>query len=199
MPRRDDDDDDDYDDRPRRRRKQSSSGSGNMWLILGVVGGVILLAIAGCAGVIIWSVNKAGEGFNQIMASAMAEEAAEQWMEDVKGGKTKLAYDATSSGFKSRQTQQQFEQFVARNPTLTKHSFRTPNFTPNQGGDGKPIVIKYRLHTSDPDDDFLDDEDAPRPKTKPKAKKGPNVPEIDVTITMINEGGVWKVDSLTIP
>jgi hypothetical protein len=204
MPRYDDDYDDRDDDRPRRRRKASGGGSGNTWLILGVIGGVILLVVAGCAGVVIWTVNKAGEGFNEMMAAVVAQSTAEQWMEDLKGGNTKLAYDATSTGFKSKQSQQQFEQFVARNPTLTKHTFRTPNFDPGQASDGKPIVIKYRLHTSDLGEDEWDEDDEEfRPKPKPPkvkgAKKGPSVPEIDVTITLVKEGGVWKVDAITIP
>ena len=208
MPRYDDDDRDDdrYDDRPRRRRQKSGGGGGgNTMLILGIVGGVILLVVAGCAGLVIWTVNRASEGFDQMMASVVAETTADAWMDDLQQGKLKLAYDATSSGFKAKQSQQQFEQFVARNPTLTKHTFRTSNFNPNQSSEAKTLVVKFRLHTSDPDEDMLDedDEDLPRPKPKPKLPKGkkqePAVPEIDVTLTLVNEGGVWKVDSLTIP
>ena len=72
-------DDDRYDDRPRRREKSSS----NTWLILGIIGGVILVVLAGCGGLIYWAVDTTRQGIKEFSTTIGGTMAAEAWMEDL--------------------------------------------------------------------------------------------------------------------
>jgi hypothetical protein len=229
MPRNDDRDD--FDDRPRRRR--SSSGGNTTWIILGVVGGVILLFTAICAGLVYavvfktgqaanqfaQNINQAGQAVNQFTQQFAGMAAAEAFCEDLKSNRATNAYNSTSKNFQAGKSRAQFDQLLAQHPALTQHqhrsvvSFNTVGQAPNQ-----QVVVKIRLHTqpqfNGPNDPADPEEDAP-PQTKKKkavsSGKQTTVPtgkggkpakpleDLDVTLTMVDEGGVWKVDQITIP
>ena len=202
MPRYDDDDDDD--DRPRRRKRDS--GSSNTMMILGILGGLVLLGIIGCVGGIVWTGYKAAKTVQEGMQSFVGMAAAETFLTDLQGGRSAAAYQNTTANFKTQMTQKQFDDFLARNPILTKHKSRDPgNMNPVGQPPVKKVVVTFDLFANEPPDDIDDDEDMPRPKPKPKAKAAPTGKKAEAlkdgkcTVTMVDENGVWKVDALTVP
>jgi hypothetical protein len=214
MPRYDDDERDDYDDRPRRR---SSGGGNSTWIVLGVVGGTILLIVVGCVGLIGFGVYKAGQAVTQVTQQMGGMVAAEAWCEDLKAGRTANAYNATSKNFQANRSRAQFDQFLVEHPELTQHKHRSMvSFSMVGQAPNQQVVVKFRLHAQAPagfaGPDADPDDDQPQTKTPPTKKKGTTVPtkkgadqkgqalqDLDITLTMVDEGGVWKVDQITIP
>jgi hypothetical protein len=216
MPRYDDDDRDDFDDRPRRRRPSKSGGNAT-WIILGVVGGVVLLVVAMCAGGIYLVVDRTSKTFSQITSQVAGSMAAEQFCEDLKSNRATNAYNSTSKNYQAGKSRAQFDQFLAQHPELTQHqwrsvtSFNTVGQAPNH-----QVVVRIRLHAQpqfgDPNDPTQPADDFPpqgkgrktmTPKQSVPTNKGGKaakpLEDVDITLTLVDEGGVWKVDQITIP
>ena len=196
-------DDDEY-DRPRK-----DSGSKNLLLVLGVVGGLLVLGVIGCVGFFGWVGFKAAKTVQEGMQSFVGMAAAESFMTDLQGGRSAAAYANTTADFKAGMTQKQFDDFLAKNPILTKHQFHSMgNMNPVGQPPVKKVIVTFDLHVNAPPDEMgdEDDPDAPvKPKAKPKAKTNPTGKKADAlkdgkcTVTMVEENGVWKVDALTVP
>ncbi len=204
--RRRDDDDEDDDDRPRRRRREEPKS--NTGLILGIVGGVVLLVLAGC-GYGIWKIT---QGVNQVVqqakqmgesfeVEAKSEGVADQFLTHLTTGQAQTAYDATTPAFKTKYTKAQFDDLLKKNPLLTKHKDHEEVGTSSVTGDKPNRQRKMQLSLSPTEidhgfDDF-DDEDNPRPPKKPKPPAGPR---LTITLTVVETAdGQWKVDALTMP
>lgn len=202
MSRRRDRDDDEWDDRPPPRASNRT-----MWIVLGVLGVSFLLLGAGCLGVIVMGVFKAGQVFNQGMQVFAGVATAEGFLEDLRNGRSKAAYEGTTARFKSTMTAEQFEQLLKKHPTLTKSTYHTSENMIPSGEPPTKIVVKLTLHTDEPPVDEEDEDDKPpkpKPIPPPKAppaagKKNDLPPEIKVSITVVNENGTWKVDEITVP
>src|SRR5205823_4902594 len=112
-----------------RRRRDRDSGSKNLLIILGVVGGLVVLGVVGCIGFIGWQaakvVKETTQAVQESMQSFAGMAAAETFMTDLQGGRSVPAYQNTTANFKSGMTQKQFDDFLAKNPILTKHQSRT--------------------------------------------------------------------------
>lgn len=202
-------DDDDY-DRPRRDR---DSGSKTLLITLGVLGGLLVLGVVGCIGVVGWGMFQATKTIQDTMQSVVGMTAAETFMTDLQGGRAASAYQNTTAGFKAGMTQKQFDDFLVKHPILTKHQYRTMgNMNPVGQPPVKKVIVSFDLHADGPPpDDEMDDEDDDQPKPKPKPKpalKGKTAPtgkkaatlkDGKCTVTMVDENGVWKVDALTVP
>jgi len=193
-------DDEDY-DRPRR-----DSGSKNLLLVLGLVGGLVVLGVVGCIGIAGWGMFKAGKAVQEQMQSFVGMASAEQFMNDLQGGRSTAAYANTTANFQSGMTQKQFDDFLAKNPILAKHQFRTmSNMNPVGQPPVKKVIVSFDLHVNAPPDEGDDDDpDLPakpkaKPTAKPTAKKAEALKDGKCTLTMVEENGVWKVDALTLP
>lgn len=194
-------DDDEYD------RPHKKSGGSNTLLILGVIGGVVVIGVLGCVGLGAWGLFKAGKAVQEGMQSFVGMAAAETFLTDLQGGRSAAAYANTTASFKAGMTQKQFDDFLAKNPILTKHQFHDMgNMNPVGDPPVKKVIVTFNLHATAPEgmDDDEDDPDAvpkpkPKVKTKPTGKKAETLKDGKCTVTMVEENGVWKVDVLTVP
>jgi len=200
---RNDDDDRDY-DRPRRDK---DSGTKTVLIVLGVLGVLAVLGVIGCIGCAGWGIFQAGKAVQEGMQSIVGMTTAEAFMNDLQGGRSAAAYQNTTASFKESMSAKQFDEFLAKNPILTKHKFRTMgNMNPVGQPPVKKVIVSFELHTSDPDGDdpdmIEDDTDVkPKVKTQQTAKdnKAEKLKDGKCTLTMVEENGIWKVDALTIP
>lgn len=128
-----------------------------LFIILGIVGAVFLIGAA-IGGYFLYSTPTG------------PTEAARKLLLDIASGQVQLAYDETSSGFKSAGTVDDFNNFVNANPELqhTKSvSFSSVHI------EGLDATAKG---------DVIDANGEPSP----------------VTVTLVKVNGVWKVDSLSL-
>jgi len=106
--------DDDYEYEPTKRK----SSNRTLFIVLGVVGGVLLILVMGCAGLAYWGVLSLA-GFSDLTTEA------DRFLNDLKNGQVDAAYARTTRQFQARQTQAQFQDFVKQYPALTMQSSRT--------------------------------------------------------------------------
>jgi hypothetical protein len=158
------------------RRLERDVGSSNktLWIVLGIVGGVVVV----CGGFIALSVvavvmvTRSGT-FHNTVEEIDAEEAAEEFLAEIDASGADAAYDLTSRGFQSRQSRTQFRSFVDRHPGLKGHqSVETDSnlfsSAPNR------ITVRGTIVTS-------------------------TGSRLRVTLQMVKENEEWKVDDFTIP
>jgi hypothetical protein len=103
----------DYDYRPKRRKSSNKT----LFIILGVVGGVVLLVVLGCAGLIYWGVNKFSQ-FPNLTTEA------DRFLDDLKTAQVDAAYARTSRNFKRAQAPAQFQAFLKQFPAFTNQTSR---------------------------------------------------------------------------
>lgn len=162
-------DDREYDDRPPRRRRARAAAGGPNWLLWGGVGCVL---VAGCGGLLAVGVAFGVRAFVTDLPAATA--AADRFLDHLRQNRIDDPYAATTAGFKGRQSADQFRAFVGRFETLTTATSRTTNgFRIFHGPAGKQAFLQVTLH-------------APNNATT-------------CTLTLVDEGGAWKVDNLTVP
>ncbi len=195
--RDDDDDDDDLDDRPSRRPAKKGGGGGKTVLIVvGFKAMVILLIVGGCVGLGLYGWFSAKKAVTEFGDSMKADSEAQSFL-----GKLRFdpqsAYDSTAPSYKASTSRDQFQQLLNRNPPLTKHTFpRKTSYNPMTGAPpNRKEVVSYELT-----DNTFEPEPFPQPgqPKPPKALPGPKT----ITATLIlaeQAGGVWKVESLTVP
>jgi hypothetical protein len=115
MRERDDlyDEEDSYDYRPKRRQSSNKT----LFIILGVVGGVLLLVVLGCVGLLYL-------GFSTFSKFPNPTAEADVFLNDLKTGQVDAAYARTTRVFKTAQTAQQFQNLVKQYPALTTQTSR---------------------------------------------------------------------------
>lgn len=201
--RRDEDDDDD--DRPRRKKKRREAPKSNTGLILGIVGGVLLLVVAGCGigGYLMF--KGAQTKFDELMVEDDTETVATQFLDHLANNQGQVAYDGTTDHFKQAMARPQFDALLKKHPLLTTHKDSEEIGVSKVTG-AKPTRQRRMQYSLSPvplfnSDDF-DDEDEfgnPKPK-KPKAGGGNTTQRLTVTLVVAETAtGQWKVDSLTVP
>lgn len=204
---RDDPYDSDFGDRPRRRSNNPDSSNKTLWIVLGVLGGGFVLTLLVCGGIVLYGfmqVKKGVENFANVIGPTIAAEA---FLAQVKVNPG-VAYTSTSSGFQSRQSKMDFEQYVRMNAILQQFTWNEQTSAPNlEAESDKPVDLTYILHTTEPpeefmEDDVMDDDEEPKttkavskPTRKTPASK-PKLNEATLTLTLIQENGQWKVDAM---
>ncbi len=131
------------DDRePKHRRPRSSNKT--LFIILGVIGGLGLVMVAGCAGCGFWMFRAISTDIPPAQASADA------FLADLQAGRIDVAYASTSGSFQSAQSLPQFREFVSRFATLKSHTSHSyDNSMIHHGTAGKQAVLKTTLRSPD--------------------------------------------------
>jgi hypothetical protein len=146
-------------------------------IVLGVVFGLVLLVVVACGGIgylFFRSVSGMATTMGQIITDQQeAQEAAQEFLNDLKAGNVAAAYDATTDRFKAGQTLEQFQAFVKKNPLLTGHTSAVLTGVNHQPAAGH-ITVKMTLNGN---------------------VKGSTT----CSLQMAKENGEWKVDKLTVP
>jgi hypothetical protein len=185
-------------------RPERSSGTRTVFIVLGILGGLFLLGVIGCLGVVGWGVFNFQKQFSGMIATFTASEA---FLSDLQANRIDVAYASTSAAYQAKTSRKQFDEFLAEHPLLTKHTLhtqRTANL-PMQGNNTKTATISYVLNDSGTDEDDEpdpDDHDAkPKPKVeKKKEEKKKDTPKsIVCTLVLIEENGKWVIDQFTVP
>ena len=193
--RDDDDDDDDLDERP--GQKSGGGGGKTVLIVLGIVGGVLLLGVAGCLGLGYWGFLSAKKSVNNSLSTFEATAEADSFLFKMAAEQVQPAYDSTSPNFKATMSRDQFQQLINRNPLLAKNttrravSFNAPTGSPPT----RKSVNTYEISK------MFDDPEPWTPAGQPKPIKPPPGPKtITVTVTVAEQAnGMWKVDGLTVP
>jgi hypothetical protein len=183
-------------DRPAR-----SSGTKTVFIVLGIVGGLFVLGVIGCLGIVGWGVFNFQKQFSGMIATITAGEA---FLTDLQGNRIDAAYASTSAEYQAKTSRKQFDEFLAKHPLLTKHGYHTQRSAnlPMQGKT-KTATLSYVLNASgaaegEPDPDEPDD----KPKAKDAKKDEPKSPSpktIICTLVLIEENGKWVIDQFTVP
>jgi hypothetical protein len=189
---------DDYDDREYdddRPVRQTSGGGGSAVKIVAIIAGVVVILFLGCAGIIggcfYWAhrtatksmenmfsqMDKMQEDQKQRQAAAansdksLSKQAAEKFLTEVKARRYEPAYQLTSQSYRKGTTKKEFQDYV------TKHYEALTATSPMQ------------------EDFFAPDSGTTYVVTKKGRDAGAFV---DVKLTMIKEGGGWKVDQINV-
>jgi|GEM_PF-6731697 len=160
----------DYDrNRDSDREPPRSSSNRSVWLIL-LAGGCGMFLL--CGGGIVAFVIWGVSSFTKDFPAAQA--VADQFLERLREGKIDDAYALTSPEFRAQMSQEQFGEFMKKHETFTRQTSRTQNgFRVIHDGGGKRVFIQMTL-------------------------RSPNN-AMTCTLVLIEEGGSWKVQKLTVP
>ena len=183
-------------------RRGGSSSTKTVFIVLGIVGGLILLGIIGCVGIIGYSAFQATKGFGDVFGSTSSSSS---FFEHLSGGRIDAAYNGTSADYKAQISRAQFDDLLKKYPLLTKnasHTMSKMNMVTTTGTK-KSTTLEFTILEDGHPDAMVDDDDDPDLKPKPKAPKKPDAAvqpkSLVVTLTMIEENGQWVVDKMTIP
>ena len=180
-------------------RRGGSSSSKTTFIVLGIIGGLFLVGILGCVGLIGYGIFTFQKQMGGMIGSITAGEG---FLADLQGKRIDAAYASTSVSYKSTTNRKQFEDFLAKNPLLTTHAYHTQRNAnlPMGNANRTNASISYVLYESGTADDNNDPDD---PNMKPAAPKKPTDPAVPktlvVTLTLIEENGQWVVDKITVP
>jgi hypothetical protein len=171
----------DYDSRDY-ERGQSRSSNSTLWIVLGVVGGILLVCGGGITAVgflVYYGVKSAREKievaqkqFEEQNEVSLAQLAANDFLSDLRTGFVDAAYNKTSEGFKRRKNLFQFKQYVDLNPALKGNA--PPQITMQRQAHATTATAKVTLQNN-----FGQ--------------------QVNATILLVKENGIWKVDDVTIP
>jgi hypothetical protein len=168
-----------------RRGPQREDNSG-LWIVLGVVGGGLLLLVLVCGGAIYMitsairdttqTMSQAGQEMAKQIGDLAREQQAEQqarqtaraFLDDCLAGRLNAAYEVTTAAFKKRFTQDQFKDLLAKHPVGPRAPLNL-NEVLTFG------LQRYRVT-------------AAAPAGEP----------VLLTVTLAQDGNVWKVDQLTV-
>jgi hypothetical protein len=100
-------------------REKGSSTTKILLIVFGAIGGVLLLMVVVCGGLIYWGVNTFGPAFTAV------QDSAEAFVQDIHAGRIQAAYNRTSSKFQAQSTLPQFQAFVAQFPALATYTSLT--------------------------------------------------------------------------
>ena len=209
--RRDDDEaDDEYDDRPSRRSSNRPEKKSNLPMILGIVGVIVVIVIAGCGGLVYYAISSAKKVVDEVSSKFASNQEADNFLNRLSESQIQAAYDSTTPTFKAATSFVQFQQLIDKNPLMKKpFGHYSTTFVPPTGvAPNRMQVISFTLndsYDSDPDDLGNDPEADPRPPVKKTKGPRPGTPpppskSLTVTITLAEQpGGFWKVEKFTIP
>jgi hypothetical protein len=148
-------------------------------IVLIVVGAIVLiiaLVVLACAGVVYFGVrtasNAASNAFASVGEMINAQTAVESFMVDVRAGRGAAAYASTSTKFRARQSQEEFQAFLDQHPELKRASGNA--MQPVQPM-GKQTTMKFRMTLADNQGQF-----------------------VVVTVDLVKEGEQWKVDAFDV-
>jgi hypothetical protein len=163
-------------------RGQSGSSNKTLWIVLGIVGGILLVCGGGITAVgfgVYYLAKSAREKFEVAQKQfqednevTLAQSAANDFLQDIRIGFVDAAYNKTSEGFKRRKNVFQFKQFVDLNPVLKGQAL--PQITIQRQAHATTATAKVTLQNN-----FGQ--------------------QVNATIQLVKDGGFWKVDDLTIP
>lgn len=147
------------------------SSDKTLYIVLGVVGGVLLLGCVGCMGLFGLGWYTARQAVEKAKQQLDVQRAAEIFLADLGSGNVTLAYQRTSTAFQGRQSLEQFRDFINQHPGLQNQLYSATN-TVHSGPDG--VTVTATLTDS-------------------------QGMVTHVTIELVQEAGQWKVDRFTIP
>jgi len=157
--------DDGYDRRP------ASNSNKTLLIVLGVLGGLLLVAVLACGGLFYFGFRTAKDVVGNMTAAA---KSAENYLSELQAGDAAAAYRSMSQRYRSATTHAEFEQFLAQNKGLLKHTGRSSSsFNMNSVNGATQYVAKYTI-------------------------TGPTAGAF-CTLTLVEENGAWVVDSITVP
>jgi hypothetical protein len=143
--------------------------SWTLWIVLGAVGCVTVI---GCLGLLAMAGYFGYRAFATDMPAA--RDVADQFLDLLQENKIDEAYHLTSPGFRRRQDAAQFARFIQDFESFTRHTSRTQNgIRLFQDGSGKRVFIQMTLNA---------------PKNA-----------MTCTVVLIEDGGDWLVDQITMP
>lgn len=150
--------------------REPPSTSSNRIVWLILAGGCGMFLL--CGGGIVALVIWGVSSFTKDLPATQA--VADQFLDRLQEGKIGDAYALTSTQFRAEMSLEQFREFVKKHETFTRHTSRTQNgFRIFQDGSGKRAFIQMTLHA-------------------------PNN-AMTCTLVLIEEGGSWKVQKVTVP
>jgi hypothetical protein len=153
---------------------ERKSGGNTALIIVLVIGGVFLVAIAVCGGLGFLFYRSVAPAMQSAMAQVGEMAAAmgepEVFMQEIAAGQLDAAYGRTSKDYQKRTKVEDFKKFVDANPALKSAS----RFASNQSYTPQRTTVHYTLNTAD----------------------GKSV---NVTVQVVKEGEQWRVDSVTVP
>jgi hypothetical protein len=129
-----------------------SSGNKTLLIVVGVVGGVLIVALLICAGVVYLMVNAARQAA-QAMKPMMemmqdiqkAPGVADAFLADIRAGRLDAAYRSTTEAFKKRMSEKEFTELIEKHPAF-KESAELVNMDTNQAGkQAQPFPSTYRF------------------------------------------------------
>jgi hypothetical protein len=159
-------------------------GSGNktLFIVLGVVGGLLLLVLLVCGGLAFFAVRSVQPFMNKAMQ--MAEDmtqgmmAAQAFLDNIRSDQLDDAYNATTDAFQKRMDREAFDELVHRHPALRQPG-ALDNTNMNNPNPKAPFPVlttqNYRCRLV-----------------------GADGKAVDVQLTVVKEGAVFKVDKFTV-
>jgi hypothetical protein len=149
------------------------SSNRTLYIVPGVVGGVLLLGCLGCVGLLGLGWYTARQAVEKASQQLGAERAAEVFLADLSSGNAALAYQRTSAAFQGRRSLEQFRDFINQHPALQN---QRPPFSIANTVQGTPSGVTVSTTITDSQGMV-----------------------IRATIELVQERGQWKVDRFTIP
>jgi hypothetical protein len=164
------------------------SGSRTAILIVGIVGGVVLVFLLVCGGLVYLGFKTMKETFEPMVENLkqMAQDieqsqaVANDFLENIRANRLEEAYQSTTESFKKRVSRKGFEELVQKHPELKQQDV-FPQFDVNQNQSQpptQPFSGPYRYRYS----------------VQGKDGKEP----LEFKITVAKENGTLKVDQLTV-
>jgi hypothetical protein len=161
------------------------------------IGTVVVFALAG---LLIWFATTAYGIYRKSPNTAGLFDTTQvglAFFEDLRMGRREMAYQTMSSGYRTRQTFEQFCNFLEEAPLLSTHTFNnqidafgaiaTPD-QPRRSGRIRYLLRPARVPVAD---DKLDEAAKADPKTNPR--------KLDLTLHFVEEHGQWVIDQITFP
>lgn len=117
----------------------SWSSKKTLYMILGLAAGMLVVAIAACAGLLSWGTALVGE-------LPRAQAAASKFLDDIEEGELDHAYDAAAPTFRARFSAKEFAALVKKHPVLRKQTNRAmTGMRIYQRPSGEQATIDYRV------------------------------------------------------
>jgi hypothetical protein len=149
---------------------RQASTTKTLLVVFAILGGLGLIAVLVCAGFGYWVYKGAAADF------AIADPSAQTFLDRVRDGQFQTAYQSTSQSFRAAQTLDEFIGFINRHATFKSHTSRTLQDwrVRTYPGTGKKLAtIQVTLRAPDN--------------------------ATTCTLVLVEEGGQWKVEKLTVP
>lgn len=117
----------------------SGSSKKTLIIVLSIVGGLGLLVVLACAGLIYW-------GSGMFAELQVAQAGADTFLDQLAAGKVDEAYRATAPAFQAKTTAEEFQKLVEQYPAFTDQTRRSTGGMRIYQRPGEPqAVIQYNL------------------------------------------------------